>query len=292
MEYVFVLSTGEDKVAIAPAKRHDQARANIALNTTVQLSGSGYLGISSSVYINLLSGYLIYWAVGIMVASPSSNAKAARSRTGTPNPPAGHAGDSSRRPYGTRGAQKATARPLTPIQTENLEGGGSDEDEEQDGTQQAASSKDAASDAEDDRGNLRRSSRRIASKAAAREITAQIAPSPPQAPKKLPKGGGRAAATPSGDTASSPGGTPAPLQDTASLNKLSDVVSKVAKARKGPYNRAAPSAPSTRELLTGIEATGSADVVEVLVTDPNDMLAGYKQLEDWIYGGLDMYRVG
>lgn len=181
---------------------------------------------------------------------------------------------------------------MTPIQTENLEIDGSDdEDEEQDGTQRAASSKDAASDGEDERANVRRTSTRIAAKAAAREIAAQTAPSPPTAPKKLPRGRVGAGAASSGDTASSPGGTPAPLQDPASLNKLADVASKVAKARKGPYNRSVPSAPSTRELLMGIEATGSADVVEVLVTDPNDMLAGYKQLEDWIYGGLDMYRV-
>lgn len=228
-----------------------------------------------------------------MVASPVSNARTARSRTGTPNPnPASNAADSSRaRAYSTRAAQKATARPLTPIQTENLEVEGSeDEDEEQEGTQQAASSKDAASDTEEDRANMRRTSTRIAAKAAAREIAAQTAPSPPLVPKKLPKGR-QAGATPSADTASSPGGTPAPLQDPTSLNKLADVASKVSKARKGPYNRSAPSAPTTRELLIGIEATGSADVVEVLVTDPNDMLAGYKQLEDWIYGGLDMYRV-
>lgn len=229
-----------------------------------------------------------------MVASPSSNARSARSRTGTPNPPAlsnaASAAETSRRAYSTRAAQKATARPLTPIQTDNLEVEGSEDDEEQEGTQQAASSKDATSDADDDKANLRRTSKRIASKAAAREIAAQTAPSPPLAPKKLPKVAGRAAATPSGDTASSPGGTPAPLQDPNTLNKLAEVASKVGKARKGPF-RSAPSAPSTRELLTGIEATGSADVVEVLVTDPNDMLAGYKQLEDWIYGGLDMYRV-
>jgi len=232
-----------------------------------------------------------------MVASPSSNARSNRSRTGTPNPPTTTADSSRTRPYSTRAAQKATAQPLTHIQTENLEVDGSEEEEEEhDGTQRAASSKDAASDGEDDRANVRRTSTRIAAKAAAREIAAQTAPSPPTAPKKLPRGGRAAGvvgagAASSGDTASSPGGTPAPLQDPASLNKLAEVVSKVAKARKGPYNRSVPSAPSTRELLVGIEATGSADVVEVLVTDPNDMLAGYKQLEDWIYGGLDMYRV-
>lgn len=241
-----------------------------------------------------------------MVASPSSNTRGNRSRTSTPNPPAPHtnATDSRTRTYSTRAAQKVTAQPLTPIQTENLEVDGSEEEEEeQDGTQRAASSKDAASDGEDERANVRRTSTRIAAKAAAREIAAQTAPSPPAAPKKLPRGRAGMSAGPgagpsagagaasSGDTTSSPGGTPAPLQDPTSLGKLADVASKVAKARKGPYNRSFPSAPSTRELLMGIEATGSADVVEVLVMDPNDMLAGYKQLEDWIYGGLDMYRV-
>lgn len=228
-----------------------------------------------------------------MAASPNNNTRPARSRTGTPNPTSGtngNAPDSARRSYATRGGQKAPARPLTPIQTQDLPVDVSDDDEELDGTQQAGSSKRAGSDGEDG-GNFRRTSTRIAAKAAqaAIEIATQTAPSPPLVSKRLPKG--RAAATPSGDTTSSPGGTPAPLQDAPSLNKLADVASKTAKSRKGPYNRSAPSAPSTRELLQGIEASGTTDVVEVLVTDPNDMLAGYKQLEDWIYGGLDMYRV-
>ncbi len=49
--------------------------------------------------------------------------------------------------------------------------------------------------------------------------------------------------------------------------------------------------PTAKDLLTTIEASGSADVIEILTSDPNDKLIGYKQLEDWIDGGLDMYRV-
>lgn len=227
------------------------------------------------------------------MAGSAARSASARSRTGTPVPPTaatnGIPASESVRARLTRGSQKDPAQTLTPITTQGLANEVSEDDDDDD-EQQAGSSKDA-SDGEDAR-NQRRASSRIAAKAAkaaVREIAAQTAPSPPAVSKRLPKA--RAAATPSADTASSPGGTPAPLQDSASVAKIADVASKTAKARKGPYNRSAPSVPSTRELLTGIEASGSADVVEVLVTDPNDMIAGYKQLEEWIYGGLDMYRV-
>lgn len=240
-----------------------------------------------------------------MVAGTDPNATSARSRTGTPN--AGTSGSkgpaeaSRTRTYTTRGAQKATERvAVPPIQTQDIdvEEGSTDEAEEiDDATLDKAgadSNKDATSDAEDgEKGSGRRASTRIAAKKAVREIAAITAPSPPPPSTAAPKRGrGRPpAATPSGDTSSSRGGTPAPLSDPNGLAKLAEVASKAGKIRKGANSRSAPSIPSTRELLTGIEASGSADVVEALVTDPNDMLAGYKQLEDWIYGGLDMYRV-
>jgi hypothetical protein len=110
----------------------------------------------------------------------------------------------------------------------------------------------------------------------------------------LKRGKGRpSAATPSGDTSSSRGGTPAPLSDLRDLNKLAEIASKAGKARagKGTAARSAISAPTTREMMAGIEATGTADVIDVLVSKPEDMVSGYKQLENWIYGGLDMYRV-
>ncbi|KAF8309761.1 WD40 repeat-like protein [Clavulina sp. PMI_390] len=86
-------------------------------------------------------------------------------------------------------------------------------------------------------------------------------------------------------------------EDASQLRRASTRIAAKAAAREIAA-QTAPSPPQAAKKLpksgsTGAprgESTGSADVVEVLVTDPNDMLAGYKQLEEWIYGGLDMYR--
>lgn len=240
-----------------------------------------------------------------MALGNDSNATSAGSRTGAPN--AGtHTSKtpSGARTYGNRGSQKANERDGgSSTQTQDIEGeeassdDGEDMDEGAADKTNAGSSKDATPEADDgDKAGGRRASTRIAAKKAVREIAAITAPSPPPpstAAAPIKRGRGRpSAATPAGDSSSSRGGTPAPLSDPSGLAKLAEVASKAGKIRKGANPRSAPSVPSTRELLTGIEATGTADVVEALATDPNDMLAGYKHLEDWIYGGLDMYRVG
>ena len=115
-----------------------------------------------------------------------------------------------------------------------------------------------------------------------------VTPTAKRAPKKTnapSSSAGRA-------SPSSPGGTPAPLSDPSNLSKLADVAAKSAKGKKGISARSAPTTVTARDLLSSIDATGSADINDILLTDPLDNLVGYKQLEDWIDGGLDMYRVG